>query len=120
MLANGIRNKNNRSRRKARTEAKIATGKVENTHAYNKSQRRLANKKLGLGNPQNGEPVSGELTPTEIAHRERRKARRIAKCKDQLHEVRHKLHDGALKMADLSELHQKEQALVSQLARLTQ
>jgi hypothetical protein len=47
-----------------------------NTHAQNKFLRRLANKKIG-GNPDKGKPIVGELTATEIAHKERRAARRI-------------------------------------------
>jgi hypothetical protein len=47
-----------------------------NTHAKNKFYRRIANKRIG-GNPDKGKPIDGELTATEIAHKERRAARRI-------------------------------------------
>lgn len=45
------------------------------THAKNRHFRRQANRYEPKG-PQVGQPINGPLTPTEIAHKARRRARR--------------------------------------------
>lgn len=49
---------------------------AKRSHAQNRFLRREDNR---AGNhPAKGTPIAGELTPTEIAHKARRKARRLA------------------------------------------
>jgi len=47
------------------------------SHAQNRFLRRLSNKTSANGDK--GQPIPGALTPTEVAHKARRKARRISK-----------------------------------------
>ena len=54
------------------------------SHAQNKFLRRIGNKGGALNMEQvgvKGTPIPGTLTPTEIAHKARRRARRLAKAK---------------------------------------
>jgi hypothetical protein len=52
---------------------------TKRSHAQNKFLRRKDNR---AGNhPAKGTPIPGQLTPTEIAHKARRRSRRLAKAK---------------------------------------
>lgn len=46
------------------------------THAKARFLRRLKNRELGRSNPDFGKPIPGELSPVEVAHKQRRMASR--------------------------------------------
>lgn len=61
------------------------------THAQNLRKRREQNKKLGENNPQFGQPIEGELSPVELARKERRFKQQRRICKMQLNDVSHRI-----------------------------
>lgn len=56
---------------------------AKRSHAQNKFLRKVANagRFTAHGIGEKGTPIPGPLTPTEIAHKARRRARRLAKAK---------------------------------------
>jgi len=57
------------------------------THAKNRFIRRIENRNYPNGHSSFGLPISGALTDAEIAHKARRRSRRIEKCNRDMKEL---------------------------------
>ena len=81
------------------------------THAQNRRERREQNKKLGENNPQFGQPIEGELSPVELAHKERRFKQRRRICKMQLNDVSNRILQLEDKLKSIKENSEDAQTL---------